>query len=154
VRRCFGGADACPPRGVTEPLPPGAARSARRTQRLRDARQPIGLALGGAATARLAVILRRPTGGQRRDCGHGGLAGRSPTTVGVDECAWRPGRVIPMPCLAIRFGLITKPSRDIEHSRLEPDMDFRLYGRRYALLAVRERDTGRVGRLRADRQMP
>ena len=59
VRRVICGVASCPQRIFAERLPQRGARYARRTHRLPDALQQIGLALGGAAGARLAA--RPPT---------------------------------------------------------------------------------------------
>ncbi len=117
VRRFLCQVAACSQRTFAEQLPQLVDRYARRTHRLRDALQRIGLALGGAAGARLAVTLGLPAGrpalldliraaplppvGQ-------------PRAVGVDEFAWRRGR---------RFGTIII---DLEQRRpldLLPDRD-------------------------------
>jgi transposase len=88
-----------------------------RTHRLRDALQQIGLALGGAAGARLATTLRLPAG-RTTLLGLIRAAPLSPSeqprAVGVDEFAWRRGR---------RFGTIIV---DLERRRpldLLPDRD-------------------------------
>jgi transposase len=62
VRRFICQVAACPQRIFAERLPQLVDRYARRTHRLRDALQQIGLALGGAAGARLATVLRLPVG--------------------------------------------------------------------------------------------
>jgi transposase len=85
---------ACSQRIFCERLPTVTAPWARRTLRLAAAQRAIGLALGGAAGARLAATLALPTG---RDallalvrCApcHRSAA---PTHVGIDDWAWRKG---------------------------------------------------------------
>ena len=57
VRRFICRVAACPQRIFAERLPQLVGRYARRTHRLRDALQQLGLALGGAAGAQLATLL-------------------------------------------------------------------------------------------------
>ncbi len=57
VRRSICRDAACPQRIFAEQLPQLVDRYARRTHRLRDALQQLGLALGGAAGAQLAMLL-------------------------------------------------------------------------------------------------
>jgi len=100
VRRFFCGNSACPRRIFAEPLPQLVDRYARRTRALRVALQRIGLALGGAAGARLAGTLGPPVG---RTALLDLLRAVPPPTeeppriVGIDEWAWRRGH---------RFGTI------------------------------------------------
>ncbi|HEU5422431.1 MAG TPA: ISL3 family transposase [Nitrolancea sp.] len=117
VRRFICRAAACPQRIFAEQLPHLVDRYGRRTHQLRDALRQIGLALGGAAGARLAAALGLPVGRTTL------LSliraaplppSPQPTAVGVDEFAWRRGR---------RFGTIIV---DLEHRRpldLLPDRD-------------------------------
>lgn len=62
VRRWFCDEAACPRRIFTERLPHVVPPRGRRTKRLASAQQRIGLALGGAAGARLAATLAMPAG--------------------------------------------------------------------------------------------
>jgi len=85
---------ACTQRIFCERLPTVTAPWARRTLRLAAVQRAIGLALGGAAGARLAATLTIPTG---RDvllalvrcapC----QRSPAPTHVGIDDWAWRKG---------------------------------------------------------------
>ena len=100
VRRFLCGNTACPRRIFAEPLPHLVDRYARRTRALCAALQRIGLALGGAAGARLAAALGLPAGRTAllaliRAAPQ--PAGEPPRVVGIDEWAWRRGH---------RFGTI------------------------------------------------
>jgi transposase len=84
----------CARRIFTERLPDFAAPYARKTMRLVNALQAIGIALGGNAGARLAAHLRLPTSASSLFR----LVRAAPTphipalqVVGVDEWAWRRG---------------------------------------------------------------
>ncbi|MGA2890772.1 MAG: ISL3 family transposase [Terracidiphilus sp.] len=95
VRRFFCGTPGCGQRIFTERLPGTVSRYARRTSRLGQALSQIGLALGGAACARLTEQLgilssgstvlrylrRKPVATQNR----------SPRVLGMDDWAWRKG---------------------------------------------------------------
>jgi len=100
VRRFFCGNTACPRRIFAERLPRLVDRYARQTCIRRTMLQRIGLALGGAAGARLAAALGLPVGRTAL------LAlvravprptGEPLRVVGIDEWAWRRGH---------RFGTI------------------------------------------------
>jgi transposase len=85
----------CPQRIFCERLPPVAAPWARRTQRLRQAQRAIGLAVGGAAGARLALKRALPTGRDTLLT----LVRTTPvprpvtlTTIGIDDWARRKGQ--------------------------------------------------------------
>lgn len=117
VRRFICRVAACLRRIFAEQLPHLVDRYGRRTHRVRDALRQIGLALGGAAGARLAVALGLPAGRTALL----GLIRAAPLpaagqlrAVGVDEFAWRRGQ---------RFGTIIV---DLERRRpvdLLPDRD-------------------------------
>jgi transposase len=100
VRRFFCGNSACLRRIFAEPLPHLVDRYARRTHALCAALQRIGLALGGAAGARLAGTLGLPVGRTALLDLIRAVpppAGEPPRVVGIDEWAWRRGH---------RFGTI------------------------------------------------
>ncbi len=95
VRKCFCPSNDCPRKIFSERVPSIAAPWARRTTRLATTQQRIGLALGGAAGARLAHHLAMPAGVDlllvlvRRVQ----LAPRPrPRAIGVDEWAHRKGQ--------------------------------------------------------------
>jgi len=109
VRRFFCGNIACPQHIFAERLPRLVDRYARQTGARRAALQRIGLALGGAAGARLATALGLPVGRTTL------LAlvravprppGAPLRVVGIDEWAWRRGH---------RFGTILV---DLERHRV------------------------------------
>jgi len=109
VRRFFCGNTACPRRIFAERHPRLVERYARQTGIRRAALQRIGLALGGAAGARLATALGLPVGRTAL------LAlvravprppGEPLRVVGIDEWAWRRGH---------RFGTILV---DLERHRV------------------------------------
>jgi transposase len=87
-----------------------AAPHARRTKRLAEIQRHVGLALGGAAGARLAGRLDLASSGTTlfrlvsRDMPH--LPGPPPRAVGIDDWAWRRGH---------RYGSIIC---DLEHRRI------------------------------------
>ena len=95
ARRFFCGTPGCGQHIFTERLPRTVSRYARRTSRLSQALGQIGLALGGAAGARLAEqpgilssgstvlrhLRRKPVATQNR----------SPRVLGMDDWAWRKG---------------------------------------------------------------
>jgi transposase len=76
-------------------MPNVAASHARRTSRLAEIQRHVGLALGGAAGARLAQRLGMPVSGStllrlvRR--GMRVCAGPAPRVIGIDDWAWRRG---------------------------------------------------------------
>jgi transposase len=95
VRRFRCAATDCPRKVFTEPMPGVAASYARRTSRLAEIQRHVGLALGGAAGARLtqrlglpvsgSTLLRLVRGGTR------GSPGPQPRVIGIDDWAWRRG---------------------------------------------------------------
>lgn len=95
VRRFFCRADDCQQRIFTERVPTIVAPWARRTRRLADRQRSVGLALGGAAGARMAVRLDQSTSRdtllrlvrQLPD-----LDEVTPTRLGVDDFALRKGQ--------------------------------------------------------------
>ncbi len=97
TRRFFCDHPGCPRRIFTERLPRTAAPSARRTARLAATLDAIGLALGGAAGARLAEMLGMSVSGDtvRRlmlASPTYPAACRGPRVLGVDDWAWRRGQ--------------------------------------------------------------
>ena len=94
TRRFFCSSPICSRRIFTERLPNTVARSARRTTRLNQALQSVGLALGGEAGARLAVRLGMPVSGDtllRRIRQFTGVDKPTPRVLGVDDWAWKRG---------------------------------------------------------------
>ncbi len=95
VRRFFCLDDACQQRIFTERVPTIVAPWARRTRRLAERQRSVGLALGGAAGARMAARLDQPTSRdtllrlvrQLPD-----LDEVTPTRLGVDDFALRKGQ--------------------------------------------------------------
>jgi transposase len=95
ARRFRCAANDCPRKVFTEPMPSVAASRARRTSRLAEIQRHVGLALGGAAGARLtqrlglpvsgSTLLRLVRGGMR------GCPGPQPRVIGIDDWAWRRG---------------------------------------------------------------
>ncbi len=109
VRRFFCGDAGCPRRIFAERLPRLVERYARRTSALRATLQRIGLALGGAAGARLAAALGLPVGRTTLLTlvrAAPSPAAPPPRIVGIDEWAWRRGH---------RFGTILV---DLERHRV------------------------------------
>ncbi len=109
VRRFFCGNTACPQRIFAERLPRLVDRYARQTGIRRAALQRIGLALGGAAGARLATALGLPVGRTALLALVRAVpqpAGEPLRVVGIDEWAWRRGH---------RFGTILV---DLERRRV------------------------------------
>jgi transposase len=85
----------CPRRVFCERLPAVTAAYGRRTHRLVEALQALGLALGGRPAARLAVKLHTPTSRMtflRLVRALPDPAARTPRVLGVDEWAFRRGR--------------------------------------------------------------
>ena len=86
----------CERRIFVERLPNVTAGQARRSRRLADIQRHIGLALGGAAGARLARRLALPVSGDtllrlvRR--GASTQIPSSPTIIGIDDFAWKRGQ--------------------------------------------------------------
>ena len=84
----------CTHRILTQRLPEFVAAYARKTMRLITALQAIGIALGGAAGARLAVRLRPPPSpATLLRLVRAALVPQTPAlqAIGVDEWAWRRG---------------------------------------------------------------
>ncbi len=109
VRRFFCGNTACSRRIFAERLPHLVDRYARQTGARRAALQRIGLALGGAAGARLAAALGLPVGRTALLALVRAVprpAGEPLHVVGIDEWAWRRGH---------RFGTILV---DLERHRV------------------------------------
>jgi transposase len=109
VRRFFCRDAACLRRIFAERLPHLVERYARRTSALRATLQRIGLALGGAAGARLAAALDLPVGRTALLALVRAVpppAEAPPRVVGIDEWAWRRGH---------RFGTILV---DLERHRV------------------------------------
>src|SRR3954453_8935701 len=79
-----------------------AQPKARRTVRLRDIQQQIGLALGGEAGSRLAGRLAMPVSGDswlRLVRASGIVVSPPPRILGVDDWAWRRGQGAARPAL-------------------------------------------------------
>src|SRR4051812_9041199 len=94
TRRFFCSSLTCSRRIFTERLPRTAARHARRTTRLNEALQVIGLALGGEAGARLAARLGMAASGDallRRIRQFTAADPFAPRVLGVDDWAWKRG---------------------------------------------------------------
>jgi transposase len=94
TRRFFCSSLTCSRRIFTERLPKTAARYARRTTRLNEALQFMGLALGGEAGARLAARLGMAVSGDtllRRIRQLTAADGPTPRVLGVDDWAWKRG---------------------------------------------------------------
>lgn len=95
TRRFRCDADECPRKVFAEHMPNVAASHARRTSRLADIQCHIGVALGGAAGARLARRLGLPVSGStllrlvRR--GASACTTTPLRVVGIDDWAWRRG---------------------------------------------------------------
>ncbi len=85
----------CPRRVFCERFPAMAAAYGRRTHRLLEALQALGLALGGRPAARLAAKLHTPTSRMtflRLVRALPDPAARTPRVLGVDDWAFRRGR--------------------------------------------------------------
>ena len=94
VRRFFCDQPVCPRKTFAERLPHLAAPYARRTQRLTAAQQDVGLALGGAAGARLTAKQHMPASRNTmlRLIRHVPTsAARQPRIIGIDDWAQRKG---------------------------------------------------------------
>jgi transposase len=94
TRRFFCSSLTCSRRIFTERLPKTAARYARRTTRLNEALQLMGLALGGEAGARLAARLGMGVSGDtllRRIRQLTAADLPTPRVLGVDDWAWKKG---------------------------------------------------------------
>jgi transposase len=94
TRRFFCSSQSCSRRIFTERLPKTAARYARRTTRLNEALQSVGLALGGEAGARLAARLGMAVSGDTllRRIRQLTVADKpAPRVLGVDDWAWKRG---------------------------------------------------------------
>jgi transposase len=94
TRRFFCSSPTCSRRIFTERLPKTAARYARRTTRLNEALQFVGLALGGEAGARLAARLGMAVSGDtllRRIRQLTVADEPTPRVLGVDDWAWKRG---------------------------------------------------------------
>jgi transposase len=108
ARRFVCRAAACPRRVFAERLGPVAPAHARRSGRRVEVEHAVGVALGGAAGARLLARLRMPASGAtllRRVRRPAPLPGEPPRVVGVDDWALRRG---------VRFGTIVV---DLERQR-------------------------------------
>ncbi len=85
----------CPRQTFAECLTEVARRSGRRTQRLRDLQQHLGLVLGGEAGARLTTRLAIPTSPDTllrlasKRVAH--KTAPTPRVLGIDDWAWRRG---------------------------------------------------------------
>lgn len=93
-RRFFCDALACPRQIFTERLPDLARQYARRTSRLADALELVGLALGGEAGARLIAALGMAVGGDtllRLVRGAMPPPMTEPRVLGVDDWAYKRG---------------------------------------------------------------
>ena len=94
TRRFFCSSLTCSRRIFTERLPQTTARYARRTTRLNEALQLMGLALGGEAGARLAARLGMAVSGDtllRRIRQLAAADSPTPRVLGVDDWAWKRG---------------------------------------------------------------
>jgi hypothetical protein len=95
VRKFFCPTPSCPRRIFTERVPTLLAPWARRTLRLAQVQQRLGLVLGGSAGAQLATYLQMPAGRDQlltlvRRCSLPVCA--TPAILGVDDWALRKGR--------------------------------------------------------------
>jgi transposase len=94
TRRFFCSSLSCSRRVFTERLPGTAGRYARRTLRLNEALQILGLLVGGEPGARLAQKLGLRTSGDtllRRTRQHTVADPPTPRVLGVDDWAWKRG---------------------------------------------------------------
>lgn len=95
ARRFRCDSDECPRKVFTEPMPNVTTPYGRRTSRLAGIQRHVGLALGGAAGARLAQRLGLPVSGPtllrlvRR--GVTACTSMPPRVIGIDDWAWRRG---------------------------------------------------------------
>jgi transposase len=95
VRRFRCGNDACPRSIFVERLPEVTTPMARRTTRLRELQQALGLALGGEPSARLAIRLAMPVSADtvlRMIRAAPVSVPVAPRVVGVDDLAFRRGQ--------------------------------------------------------------
>lgn len=117
VRRFFCKQPGCPCKTFAEALPTLAERYARRTIRLKEVLEHLGLALGGEAAARLTSVLGMPVCPDtllRLLCRLPDHPIEPPRVVSLDDWAWRRGH---------RYGTLIC---DLErHRRLDvlPDRD-------------------------------
>lgn len=94
TRRFFCSSLTCARQIFTERLPDTAARYARRTTRLHNALQLLGLRVGGEPGAGLAHALGMPSSGDtllRRARQFVPAASTTPRVLGVDDWAWKRG---------------------------------------------------------------
>lgn len=117
VRRFSCPVSECPRRIFAERLPGFAAPQARTTDRLRQAHEAIGLALGGEAGSRLTIGLSMTTSPDtllRRVKQLKGESAPPPRFVGIDDWAW---------CKGQRYGTIVVDLERGDVVDLLPDRD-------------------------------